>query len=83
MTLKMERHLSNHLRLPNRGFRAYLEKSPAAALSLKILSVLGVCLIMAGMHEKHSVVLRLGEKLIMSCRRNTDTRSVGPRRHTR
>ena len=81
-TLKMERHLSNHLRRPNRGFRSYLEKSSVAAWSLKILSILGVCLIMAGMHDGHSEVF-IEQRLIMSCRRRTDTSSVSPGCHTR
>lgn len=41
--------MSNNLKPPNRGFRNALEKSSVASRGLKILSILGVCLIMAGM----------------------------------
>ncbi|KAH0557163.1 hypothetical protein GP486_005050, partial [Trichoglossum hirsutum] len=46
-SLRIERHLTGDLKRPNRSFRNLLEKSHAVQWILKLLAVLGVCLIMA------------------------------------
>ncbi|KAI9777237.1 MAG: hypothetical protein M1839_008967 [Geoglossum umbratile] len=46
-SLKLERYLTGDLSPPNRSFRNVLEKNRKAQWLLKILAILGVCLIMA------------------------------------
>jgi KUP system potassium uptake protein len=48
----MERYLTGDLRGPNRSFRNVLEKNRMAQRVLKLLAVLGVCLIIAGMLDQ-------------------------------
>jgi KUP system potassium uptake protein len=46
-TLKMDRYLTNDLKLVNKGVRSFIEGSRFARVSLKMLGVLGVAMVMS------------------------------------
>lgn len=49
--LSLQRHSTNELQAVNRGFRSGLERSAFAKRLLKVLAIVGICLIMAGMNS--------------------------------
>ena len=78
--IKFERYATSDMRTPNRSVRSLLERSVAARALLKLFSVFGVALVIAGTSSQ--LKGRPGPSL-MSSRRNVDARPIRAGCHTR
>lgn len=52
----MDRHLTGDLKPVNKGVRAFIEKSQAARVFLKLLGVLGVSMVMRSVNVIYALV---------------------------